>query len=359
MKTKNRVKNLLTTLLFTGLGFQASLVQADEVVKVEKQLLSSLSAINSLELDKALSNVTDLQQHNPKYKLAQLLTADLMAAKAGQFKLVKQVHQNHAKSVNTLLDEAEVRWQFSKESLNHSTGFDDFVLKSAQQNLILVSLQESRLYLYDKNDKGQMVRVADYYVTMGKKGSGKQREGDQRTPIGVYHLVDLLPGNTLPDLYGVGALPLNYPNIWDKSHGKTGSGIWLHGVPSNTYTRAPKASRGCVALNNKAMKRLLSEYSMPYSTPVVIVDQKQAPLGVSQTKESLLADVKTWLQDNHEKVDWQKVSVFKYPNEKNLYYITFPGKVENTLTQQFWQRDPDGDWKVVVQSEGSIQVASK
>lgn len=360
MKTQNSVKKMLGILSIVGIGLQTPIAYADDVIKVEKQLLSSLSAINSLELDKALFNVTELQQHNPNYKLAQLLTADLLAAKAGQFNLVKQVHQKHAKSVQDLLAEAEVRWQFSKESLNHSTGFDDFVLKTAQQkNLILVSLQESRLYLYDRNDKGQMVRVADYYVTMGKKGSGKQLEGDKRTPIGVYHLVDLLPGNTLPDLYGVGALPLNYPNIWDKSHGKTGSGIWLHGVPSDTYTRAPKASRGCVALNNKAMKRLLSEYKMPYSTPVIILDKKRVSLDINQNKKSLLADVKIWLQDNNDSVDWNQVSVFRYPNENNLYYITFPGKAENTLTQQFWQRNPDGDWKVVVQSEGSIQVASK
>lgn len=335
-------------------------VHADDVIKVEKQLLSSLNAINSLELDKALSNISDLQKNYPKYKLAQLLKADLLAAKSGQMALMQQVHKANPKTVDKLLSEAEVRWQFSKDSLDSSTGFEDFVLKTAnQKHLLLVSLQESRLYLFERNNSGQMVRVADYYVTMGKKGSGKQKEGDQRTPIGVYHMVDLLPGSTLPDLYGVGALPLNYPNLWDKAHGKTGSGIWLHGVPSDTYTRAPRASRGCVVLNNAAMERLLADYQLPYSTPVVIVDKKHSVLGFTESKERLLADVKAWLQDNNHIVDWNSVSVYRYPNESNLFYVTFPGKTSNTLKQQFWQRDPDGDWKVVVQSEDIIQVAAK
>lgn len=355
--------NIGKKALIAGLSMVSLLslsAQADEVIKVEQQLLSSLNAINSLELDKALSNISDLQQNYPKYKLAQLLKADLLAAKSGQAALMQQVHQANPKTVDKLLSEAEVRWQFSKDSLDTSTGFEDFVLKTAnQKHLILVSLQESRLYLYQRNDSGQMVRAADYYVTMGKKGSGKQKEGDQRTPIGVYHMVDLLPGSTLPDLYGVGALPLNYPNLWDKAHGKTGSGIWLHGVPSDTYTRAPRASRGCVVLNNAAMERLLADYQLPYSTPVVIADKKHSVLGITENKERLLADVKAWLQDNNHIVDWNTVSVYRYPNENNLYYVTFPGKMGKSLKQQFWQRDHDGDWKVLVQSEDTIQVAAK
>ena len=350
---------------FAGLGLSVSIsvanqAMADEVLQAEQKLLSGLNAIHHLELDKALSSISELEKEYPKYKLAQLLKADLLAAKTGQLALQKQVYSKHAGSVEKLLSEAEVRWQFSKDSLTNMTNFDEFVLKSARQkHIILVSLQESRLYLFERNKNGQMVRVADYYVTMGRKGSGKQKEGDLRTPIGVYHMVDLLPDSKLPDLYGVGALPLNYPNDWDREHGKTGSGIWLHGVPSDTYIRAPRASRGCVVLNNNAMKRLLADYQLPYSTPVLIVDQKHADSRFASNREQLLDDVRAWIADNNYQVDWQNVSVYRYPNEENLFYITFPGLEANTLVHQFWKRDADGDWKVVVQSKNSIQVAAK
>ena len=335
-------------------------VLADEVIKAEQKLLASLNDIQNLQLDTALSNISELEKEYPKYKLAQLIKADLLAAKTGQTNLQKSVYEKNPKSVDRLLAEAEVRWQFSKESLKNNAHFDDFVLKTAhQKNIVLVSLQESRLYLFERNSKGKMERVADYYVTMGRKGSGKQKEGDNRTPIGVYHVVDLLPDSSLPDLYGVGALPLNYPNDWDKEHGKTGSGIWLHGVPSDTYIRAPKASRGCVVLNNTAMKRLLADYQLPYSTPVLIVDQKHANSGFVESKENLLQDVRGWLADNEHVVDWQDVSVYRYPDEENLFYITFPGSEKNTLVQQYWKRDSGGDWKVLVQSKNNIQMATK
>ena len=335
-------------------------VLADEVIKAEQKLLASLNDIQNLQLDTALSNISELEKEYPKYKLAQLIKADLLAAKTGQTNLQKSVYEKNPKSVDRLLAEAEVRWQFSKESLKNNAHFDDFVLKTAhQKNIVLVSLQESRLYLFERNSKGKMERVADYYVTMGRKGSGKQKEGDNRTPIGVYHVVDLLPDSSLPDLYGVGALPLNYPNDWDKEHGKTGSGIWLHRVPSDTYIRAPKASRGCVVLNNTAMKRLLADYQLPYSTPVLIVDQKHANSGFVESKENLLQDVRGWLADNEHVVDWQDVSVYRYPDEENLFYITFPGSEKNTLVQQYWKRDSGGDWKVLVQSKNNIQMATK
>jgi L,D-peptidoglycan transpeptidase YkuD (ErfK/YbiS/YcfS/YnhG family) len=334
--------------------------QADEVIKTEQKLLTGLTAIHSNQLDKALLTLSELGEEYPKYKLAHLLKADLLAAKAGQFDLIQKMHQKHSDSVNSLIDEAEVRWSFAKEDVSNSSEFDEFVLKSAhQKNIILVSLKESRLYLYQRNKTGQMTQVADYYVTMGRKGSGKQKEGDLRTPIGVYHMVDLLPGSTLPDLYGVGALPLNYPNQWDKMHGKTGSGIWLHGVPSDTYIRAPKASRGCVVLNNTAMQRILSEYDLPFSTPVVIIDESKNALKFVEDKQRLLRDVRAWLKDNNHSVDWNSVSVYRYPNENNLFYITFPGKDENSLVQQFWKRDGDGDWKVVIESQDAIKSPSK
>ena len=44
-----------------------------------------------------------------------------------------------------------------------------------------------RLYLY-RNDKGRPRFVADYYISQGKLGADKTREGDKRTPIGVYHV---------------------------------------------------------------------------------------------------------------------------------------------------------------------------
>ncbi len=51
----------------------------------------------------------------------------------------------------------------------------------------VVDSTRSRLYVFE-NDGRRPRFVADYYVTLGKNGIDKTREGDQKTPLGVYHV---------------------------------------------------------------------------------------------------------------------------------------------------------------------------
>ena len=117
----------------------------------------------------------------------------------------------------------------------------------------------------------QVKLKSDFYVTIGKNGTGKYVEGDQKTPIGVYFVTGFIPSEDLPDLYGDGAFPINYPNAWDRSHNRTGYGIWLHGTPSKFYSRAPKDSDGCVIVSNNDLNTL-SRFIDVGETPIVIVD---------------------------------------------------------------------------------------
>src|SRR5207247_1818032 len=84
-----------------------------------------------------------------------------------------------------------------------------------------IEANRSRLYVFG-NDQGRPRLVADFYVTLGKNGVEKTREGDQKTPIGVYHVTGNLPRSKLTDFYGAGAFPINYPNEWDRRRGRKG-----------------------------------------------------------------------------------------------------------------------------------------
>jgi L,D-transpeptidase YnhG len=92
--------------------------------------------------------------------------------------------------------------------------------------------------------------------------------------LGVYFVTSNLDPNSLKDFYGSGALPINYPNAYDIRRGKTGSGIWLHGTPPNQFSRAPKATDGCVVLANPDLERLLRTVEVR-TTPVVIAPSLQ------------------------------------------------------------------------------------
>src|SRR3546814_18217342 len=103
---------------------------------------------------------------------------------------------------------------------------------------------------------------------MGKNGWGKQSAGDNRTPVGIYHITSWIDGSKLPPFYGAGAFPLNYPNLWAQFKRRTGYGIWLHGVPGGTDTRPPRASEGCVTMSNAEILALKS-YVAIGPTPVL------------------------------------------------------------------------------------------
>ncbi|MFQ5433133.1 MAG: L,D-transpeptidase family protein, partial [Nitrospinota bacterium] len=75
----------------------------------------------------------------------------------------------------------------------------------------------------------------------------KEKEGDLKTPVGYYRIVEVKDGDTLPSIYGPRAFVLNYPNSFDTALGRTGGGIWLHG--SGKGKRTPD-TRGCVELDD-------------------------------------------------------------------------------------------------------------
>ena len=137
--------------------------------------------------------------------------------------------------------------------------------------------------------------MGDYYISVGKSGTEKSAEGDQRTPLGVYYITSNLDPKSLKDFYGSGALPLNYPNPYDASQGRTGSGIWLHGTPPTQFSRAPKASDGCVVLANPDLERIIRTVEVR-STPVVIAKQLHwvPPQSVKAEGKSFEAALQAW-----------------------------------------------------------------
>ena len=144
-------------------------------------------------------------------------------------------------------------------------------MRKDQKHALIVDAKHSRLYLYE-NRGDQIHLVSDFYVSQGKLGVNKSREGDMRTPIGVYYIVGRLPGIKLPDMYGKGALPLDYPNDWDKVNGRGGSGIWVHGTPPETFSRPPLSTDGCVVVSNDDLFTLTRTVEIG-KTPILIGDQ--------------------------------------------------------------------------------------
>lgn len=333
------------------------LASDSEAVATEKKLLKGLQSIQTFAFDQGLTHFASLAHQLPSYQLAQMLKADLYAIKAGRMDWVQGFHaQNKAQS---LLMEAKLRWQGHLRAESQREYWENllgqYVLKTSQeQHLLIVDSLAHRIYIYQTAENGYQ-EVANFYVTLGQEGIGKQFRGDKKTPIGIYRIDKTLADDRLPELYGVGALTLDYPNLWDQLKGRTGSGIWLHGTPRTTYSRAPLSSRGCVVLNNSAMDTLLHQYQLPPSTPVIITEGKAALTQRAHDeaeKALVLSQINRWLRSQQAyQVDWQKVSVYVYPGEKAVYYVEFPTESGDRV-EQYWQRQPDVNqpWQLVYEA---------
>lgn len=358
----------------------------------ESLLIKALSEIGAQRLDAALQDIGTLVHQNPKFKLAQLIYGDLLLAQAKPLQEFGGLSASSTPQVAALRHEARARWQYHLQRPPVNTTPQALVqLPSTQQYAVVVDLNKARLYLF-ANRQGAPHLVHDYYITIGKNGARKVREGDRRTPVGVYFVTGRLSSKKLPDLYGAGAFPINYPNEWDRRLGKTGSGIWVHGVPSDTFSRPPLASDGCVALSNTDLLAL-GEFLDVGRTPVIIAEdvvwlnQQQW----QQQKAHFTTLLEHWRQD-WESLDterylqhysttfraqgknyraWSRykqrinarktslsvmlddVSLFYYPGENGMVVATFQQDYQSnnfrdqTKKRQYWRQEADGIWRII------------
>ena len=252
--------------------------------RISKNIIDSLLVKGLLEIaqgktKQAIGTINELINTAPNFKLAYLIRGDLLAAqgrpllKFGDSSLSDDKINNGDHNLEGLREEARVRLDYYLSDKKYSQLPNLLVkLGAEQENLIVVDTASSRLFLYKKVD-GVLTYIADYYVTIGKNGAGKQIQGDKRTPLGVYFASKKLT-QPLEDMYGSAAYALNYPNELDLHQNKNGNGIWLHGTPTNTYSRPPRASDGCVVLSNPDLNAL-APYLISGKTPVIISNNIQ------------------------------------------------------------------------------------
>lgn len=356
-----------------------------------------LRDINENKLDAALVRTENLIKLYPNFRLAHLIHGDLLVA---QFAPLKGFG-NNAQITNTRV--ADLREELltrvrSRAERPDPRALPRYLLQMPddQKYALVVDTQRSRLYVY-QNEKGKPRFVADYYITQGKDGANKTREGDRRTPIGVYHVTSRLPREKLGDFYGIGAYPINYPNEWDRINGRDGHGIWLHGVPSDTYSRPPRASDGCVVLANEDLEAL-SSYMQIGVTPVIIAGSVEwrSEDDWRKEREALDREIENWRRDwesnNVEKYlahystnfrsndanyagwaaqkrrvaegkSWIKVgvehlSMFRTPGNQDVVVVGFDQDYRsnnlngNTRKRQYWVREAS-QWKIIYEGSAS------
>ncbi len=361
----------------------------------EPDLVAIMDQLQKGQLDQALESVDQHLKKFPQSRVGHLLRADILQAQTGVLNSIGDQSNLPMQQLTGLTNQLKKRWQ-------HHVRFDDVahhkvpdaLLHMGQHPYVLVAdMPRGRLYVYENNE-GRPELVRDYYMSVGSAGFGKEIEGDNKTPIGVYHVNRYIEGKRLPDLYGKGAFPVNYPNKYDRFMNRTGYGIWLHGTPSTTYARAPWTSEGCFVLSNDDLLDIASFVSADAKTPVILSDHVNwvSREQLEQRQADYLAIIQKWKSDwesldttsflshyesdnfnfgrtsfsswaakksrtNERKtfiqLDLDIQELFVYPGNSDMFVVKFrqnylsndySGKA---MKQQYWKRNESGAWKII------------
>jgi murein L,D-transpeptidase YafK len=355
----------------------------------ERQLLSAIEDLHQGRVNEAWTALDQLVKRQPNFRLAQLFYKEVQAARNGTPS--RDLLASNDPDMRGLAEEARLRLEGHETPPPDAAPDMILQLSRSHKHAVVVDLTRARLYLLENKD-GQPSVIRNFYAASGKGGWGKRSAGDNRTPVGVYRVAGFISDQSLPELYGAGAFPLDYPNLWDRRLRLTGSGIWLHGVPRETYARVPRSSEGCVTLANADLLEL-KPFVLGGDTPVVFADAVtwKPRAEVQQRRGDFLEQVEAWrarwsakdtegylafYADDFESdgmqlpafkahkrrvnaakkridVQLQNVDLYHYPGDDGLMLAHFTQKYssDNYQTssdkQQYWRRQPDGSWKIV------------
>ncbi|MCV6587898.1 MAG: L,D-transpeptidase family protein [Marinobacterium sp.] len=362
----------------------------------EELLMNGLRDLRENRLEDAAASLRKLTDQRPDFRVAQMIYGDLMMAHSQPLEQVgKQV--NDDKLLKGFLHEVQMRVLHEQEKPGHDM-LPAALLKLAdnQQHVMVMDTRLSRLFLF-RNNNGVPELIKDYYASYGRGGIGKRKQGDLKTPLGVYFITGRIPDSALPARYGSGALPINYPNVWDKRLKRTGNGIWLHGSPSASYTRPPLASEGCLSLSNPNFLEVDQIVDI-VNTPFIIgqnirwmpkADWLRQQAHFSAVVEQWRSDWESLEHDRYSahyspefsdgkrryksflrhkqrvnsskdfiEVGLENLSLYRYPDQPGLMVASFTQHYRSSnyhgdsLKRQYWQFE-HGQWKIVYEGKPS------
>jgi murein L,D-transpeptidase YafK len=171
--------------------------------------------------------------------------------------------------------------------------------KSAHSDMIVLMVDKGTLKAELKTwpeDPTKSSVLRSFRIAVGKAEGDKEHEGDNRTPEGVYFAQSHINGNSLPDKYGTLAIPIDFPNPIDQVLGKTGHGIWLHGVDRDQRVEEAKVTEGCVAFYNSDIAQLSNWLKSHQGLVVIAKDLAKVnlPQDLSEVRNATLSWISAW-----------------------------------------------------------------
>lgn len=190
------------------------------------------------------------------------------------------------------------------------------------KHILTCNKEKSTLSLYSLEDK-TFELTKEYSAFTGRRKGDKTKEGDLKTPIGIYTIVKKLSKDTkLNEFYGPLAFVTSYPNTYDTYMGKSGSGIWIHGLP--TKEDRDDYTRGCIAINNSNIECL--NKNIDITNTILIINSKEVKKDISKkVLTNILSELYKW------RFTWLYSDIDAYLNFYSKKFIRNDGMNINTF----------------------------
>jgi len=209
-------------------------------------------------------------------------------------------------------------WENKLKDRNVSLG-----LLNNNKYVILASKENKKLLVYlHQQNKFKLIKTTN--ALFGKINGDKQKEGDLRTPIGVYDFTSVLSKkDKLEDRYGPLAFTTSYPNLIDKMvYKKTGYGIWLHGKPLDGRKKID--TKGCVALDNDELIKISNV--IKYKKSHIIISKNKIANSSLQEISIIMSNLYKW------KHSWESNDIKKYLSFYNKRFVRSDGMNLSTFS---------------------------
>jgi murein L,D-transpeptidase YafK len=186
-----------------------------------------------------------------------------------------------------------------------------------------------------------------FKIATGKVEGDKEKQGDHKTPEGIYFTTGTIPSEQLaPQKYGPLAIPLNFPNPMDRAAGKTGYGIWLHGVGDRRIEDA-RVTEGCVAFLNSEITRL-TKWLLP-GQGVVVIAKDASEVNRLEDVQAVIQMTKNWV------TDWAARDISAYINH---YADDFNHQGKTRSNYESYKRSVFGSYKKMTVQMDNLRIVT-
>lgn len=203
---------------------------------------------------------------------------------ANSFEYAKAYFKGGVEAIEKLVENEFTQKEFWLQTLADENLTFGYYQNKKYDHFVVVDKTAPMLSLYDSSFN----KIISTSARVGEIMGDKMVEGDLKTPLGVYNFLRRI--QHLDPEYGPLAITTNYPNFFDKMHGKTGHGIWIHGLPEKDPFKIQ--TEGCIALENDLL--LQFDALLNHKKALLITNEKDIMTTDLDELATILSFVHRW-----------------------------------------------------------------